>query len=370
MAKAYYHHMDSLRAVMMVLGVVLHAAQVFDPPGDWLIANGETHIFYEHLEETIHIFRMPVFFMVSGFFTLFVLLRKGPGYFASSKLQRIGVPILTIALTLNLLQSIFLDYWNGRPFSLRDFLLVGWVGHLWFLVNLLIYFMTIYLLSPIFSKYHAGMSRVLDKVAAAVPALLVVLLLPLANIFILALNKIGFPLYWSFGEIISISSLLGYLVYFSFGIAMYLSPVLADRIQSISLALLAVLIALTYAATNFGWLEGTNSLVFVTLREYVESLRVWSASILVYVCFYRFFAQPSAFLRLISESSYTVYLVHHSLIIFLGALLVQQPLNLHLKFLLLFVGTYGISYLFHRHVVAKNNLASYLLNGRALKSAE
>src|SRR5688572_14418424 len=113
--------MDSLRAVMMVLGVVLHAAQVFDPPGDWLMANPETSMFYSYVTDFIDRFGVPVFFLVSGFFTLFVLLRKGPGYFVSSKLERIGVPILTTPLTLNLLQSVFLDHWNGRPFSMNDF---------------------------------------------------------------------------------------------------------------------------------------------------------------------------------------------------------------------------------------------------------
>ncbi len=370
MAKTHYHHMDSLRAVMMVLGVVLHTAQVFDPPGDWLMANPETSTFYSYLTDFIHRFRMPVFFMVSGFFTLFVLLRKGPKYFVLSKLERIGVPILTIALTLNVLQSVFLDHWNGRAFSMRDFLLAGWVGHLWFLINLLIYFMLIFLLSPIFIKYQSSMKKALDTVSGHIPALIILLLLPLTKIVILATNKVGFPLYWSFGEIISILNLVDYVIYFLFGIAMYLSPVLADKIQNMNLVVLAILIAILYGVLGSSLFDGQEGLAFVVSSWYVDALQVWAMSLFVYVCFYKFFSGPSAFLRLISESSYTVYLVHHSLVIFLGAVLVQMSLNVHLKFIILFLSVYAISYGFHRYVVARSNLASYLLNGRTLKAPQ
>ncbi len=362
--------MDSLRAVMMVLGVVLHAGQVFDPAAIWLMTNPEASDFYTHLTAFIHRFRMPVFFMVSGFFTLFVLLPKGPKYFALSKLERIGVPILTVALSLNMLQSVFLDHWNGRPFSIRDFLLAGWVGHLWFLINLLIYFMLIFLISPVFIKYHSSIKKALDTASGHIPALIILLLLPLTKIAILASNKVGFPLYWSFGEIISILDLVDYFIYFLFGIAMYLSPVLADKIHSMNLVVLAFLIAILYGVLGSSLLAGQDGLPFVILTWYVDVLQVWTMSLFVYLCFYKFFSGPSTFLRLISESSYTVYLVHHSLIIFLGAALVHVSLNVHIKFLLLFLVVYAISYVFHRYVVARSNLASYLLNGRTLKAPQ
>jgi hypothetical protein len=49
---------------------------------------------------------------------------------------------------------------------------------------------------------------------------------------------------------------------------------------------------------------------------------------------------------------------------------VQVSLNVHLKFIILFVSVYALCYGFHRYVVARSNLASYLLNGRTLKAPQ
>ena len=66
-----YHSLDALRAAMMLLGLVLHSAASYmrtplEPHGPTTIANNERGI--RPLVFFIHLFRMPVFFVVAGFF--------------------------------------------------------------------------------------------------------------------------------------------------------------------------------------------------------------------------------------------------------------------------------------------------------------
>ena len=69
--KKRYHDLDALRACAMLLGIVIHALQSFIPipipvaPQD---INQSPEI-YGYVFNIIHGFRMPLFFLISGFFT-------------------------------------------------------------------------------------------------------------------------------------------------------------------------------------------------------------------------------------------------------------------------------------------------------------
>ena len=65
------HYMDSLRATAMFLGLVIHAAVVF---AQWTIdpvrVHDEPSMFLHYIMELIHVFRMELFFLVAGFFSV------------------------------------------------------------------------------------------------------------------------------------------------------------------------------------------------------------------------------------------------------------------------------------------------------------
>ena len=71
------HALDSLRAIMMLLGIVLHTAMTYadtNYPG-WIIKDSDaTHIFNDYIHSVIHSFRMQTFFMVAGFFCVAFIL--------------------------------------------------------------------------------------------------------------------------------------------------------------------------------------------------------------------------------------------------------------------------------------------------------
>ena len=90
----------------MLLGVVLHTA-LFLIPIDWPGEAEEASfdLFYDELVHAIHGFRMPVFFLLSGFFTAMLWQRRGLRSLIDHRMKRVGLPLLIGAFTIIPLQS-------------------------------------------------------------------------------------------------------------------------------------------------------------------------------------------------------------------------------------------------------------------------
>ncbi|MEE2718272.1 MAG: acyltransferase family protein [Planctomycetota bacterium] len=92
-----YHGLDALRAFAMLLGVVIHVALYFQetpPDAIWPIRGIERSPFAGLLVIAIHVFRMPLFFVMAGFFAAMMLDRRGATRFVGNRLLRIGLPFV------------------------------------------------------------------------------------------------------------------------------------------------------------------------------------------------------------------------------------------------------------------------------------
>ena len=93
------HDLDALRAVAMLLGIVLHAALSFTTL-PWSVKDSQQSSFYYVVFAGIHGFRMPLFFMVSGFFTAMLWRKRGLRSVLRQRFQRIFVPLLIGCFTI------------------------------------------------------------------------------------------------------------------------------------------------------------------------------------------------------------------------------------------------------------------------------
>lgn len=93
------HGLDNLRAVMMWLGVVIHVAALHcvEPGGlEW--RDPQTHPVADLIGLLIHAFRMPVFFVVAGFFMAALAHRRGPMGMLRHRALRVGLPFVVFWL--------------------------------------------------------------------------------------------------------------------------------------------------------------------------------------------------------------------------------------------------------------------------------
>src|ERR671911_846280 len=92
-----YHSLDALRAAMMLLGLVLHSAASYTqaPLGSlWPYHDPQTSVAFDLLIFFIHLFRMPVFFVVAGFFAALLYYRDGLAGFARNRVRRVLLPLV------------------------------------------------------------------------------------------------------------------------------------------------------------------------------------------------------------------------------------------------------------------------------------
>ena len=131
-----FHELDALRASAMLLGIVLHAAIFLIPGASDEEYPREVSGIYTLVFFAIHGFRMPVFFLLSGFFTAMLWQRQGLGQLGKHRLKRIGLPLIIGCFTILPITALIavpdefeLIWW---PFVWLDNL-----QHLWFLWFLL-----------------------------------------------------------------------------------------------------------------------------------------------------------------------------------------------------------------------------------------
>ena len=357
------HYLDSMRSVLMMLGVVLHAAQIFNPAGPWYVVAERPSALSGHLAELIHLFRMPAFFVISGFFCALTLDRYGPRRFVAVRMQRIAVPLVATALTLGPLQAWLLAATGRRAFDPLEWATTGqWVSHLWFLLVLLVYFAGAAALAALAPGPVAALGRLAGSLMRRVPMPALIVALALAQVVVIGSYKLGYPLYdYVLANSLSVYQLSVHLPYFVLGAVLFVDRALLARFASVhplaSVGIAAAALALLALEPRLPeplrypwetWTKGVAALALVAL------------------CFraFRAFAdRPSPTWRFLSDASYTVYLFHHVTVMALGALLVDRMPAL-VALALIIALTLAITLAVHRWAILPSPTLGYLYNGK------
>lgn len=155
-------YLDAVRSFALLLGVAFHAALSFMPIFiGWAVMDISTSNGVPNLVLLSHSFRMPLFFLIAGYFSQISLQKKGIKAFVQSRLMRVALPLL---LAWFVLRPLLVSGWvmgsesmrgdvdiiNGLSAGFASLgalphgLLVG--THLWFLYYLLLISMSVLVL--------------------------------------------------------------------------------------------------------------------------------------------------------------------------------------------------------------------------------
>jgi fucose 4-O-acetylase-like acetyltransferase len=99
------YSLDALRAVMMLLGIVIHAGITYasiDYGRSWSLKDPNNSLVFDVLVGFIHAFRMPVFFVAAGYFSSLLFYKKGPKAMLINRVKRIVLPFLLGVLIIHL----------------------------------------------------------------------------------------------------------------------------------------------------------------------------------------------------------------------------------------------------------------------------
>jgi glucans biosynthesis protein C len=142
------HGFDALRGVLMMLGVVLHTSLSY-LPGFWVYTDPWSNAeWIRFVVEYIHLFRMPAFFVLCGFFGALLLDKRGAKAMLWNRFQRIVLPfgvflfLLYPAMVFSVTLASHVQDGKINPVrsALDEMLLFNFPEvfyHLWFLYHLM-----------------------------------------------------------------------------------------------------------------------------------------------------------------------------------------------------------------------------------------
>jgi glucan biosynthesis protein C len=143
MKRIYY--LDNLRSFALLLGLVFHTFIVYSSGIGYTVKSQETSQFYTWFVLWVHTFRMPLFFLLSGYFSELLFTKKGEIYFYQSRFTRVGIPILVGLLFFAPVDGYFREIQktglqNYFIYLVNFFFLDSFtLSHVWFVYYLLLF---------------------------------------------------------------------------------------------------------------------------------------------------------------------------------------------------------------------------------------
>jgi len=349
--------LDAARAVLMLLGVVLHSASAYSVNGEWVIRDTENSVVLDWLIQSVHLFRMPAFFWISGYFFALTMSRGDGRVVLGRRLFRLLVPAIATWLTFNVAQEWVVAVANQK--DPVETILRGGVPiyHLWFLVDLVV--MTL-VAALAFALPEALVERVRRRLpeSGTVPGVLL-MLTALWFVSYTAARLTGLA-YVHVGGLTTLSRLASYLPFFAVGIAMY--HLTGIRRTFLRVPPVLALFAIPFGVYCYSFRREQGFLA--ELAAPAEQLMVWICVAVVLQLFYRLIRRESRTVTTLSDASYSIYLFHHFIMVVLVLVLLPLPLGALPKFVVSSIIAFGIAAMLHLVFVRRIPLLRLLFNGK------
>ncbi len=374
-------YMDNLRALAMLVGILFHAALAYSPlmHNLWFTSSHDSSWAFDLFAFFTHLFRMPVFFLISGFFALMLIEKRGISGLLKNRLIRIALPfivffpLLLIAYMAVLGWAVeevknlspmmqFIKMMAANPNAPKPPLTTM---HLWFLYNLMMFVLVVAALYK--TKFFD--STLIKKLCSKPVCLLVfpLLLVPaFANQFAPhpAPEKF-YPELWSFGL---------YGMFFLFGAVIYTQQSVLQLFDKYKHRLLFVaLVAYGYFYYSLpATISPEQTMKMMAGFQFDLAhlpIAIAEAYVAAYMSFYLIAAaktslnKSSKLMRLIADSSYWIYIIHMPVLLMIQFTLADIELNLWIKFVISCSGTFLIGLLSYL-VLVRWTPIGWMLNGR------
>lgn len=323
----------------MLAGVVFHAALAYSPLMNpfWPTADHQNWVGVDVLIWLSHLVRMPLFFLVAGYFTALLLARRGMAGMARQRVSRLLIPfviawpLVHISMTVNIEWAIVaVNHPSGFLVMAREWLalpdpprLPPRTGHLWFLYYLLLFSILAWVGHSL--DLHKLLERWVNNGAARVVIILPLLLLPG-----FALTTAPHPAPESL--LPQLWAILIFGPFFALGLGLHgrletLMPLQRWLWPGVLICLLLYglfLLQVEQAQSAGRW----NTLMIAVLEAIVAA---WG-TLACLLAGLRWLTQPSRIMRYLAGSAYWTYLLHLPVLFALQFVLMDRGWAWPLKF--------------------------------------
>ncbi len=370
------YHWDNLRALAMFAGVLFHAALAYSPLMHpfWPSADSTHSIWIDIVVWFSHLFRMPLFFLIAGFFAARMVRDKGMGAFMRNRFMRVLLPLLMFWPLIYCVMDYLIIYAathaphpSSMLLAIRDWLAKDnapspppGLMHLWFLYYLLWFYILLWITTTL--EWPS-----ISKWIAARPMWFSLFVIPV--IFIPSFWFTGaplpapesfFPQWWA---------LLLFGAYFALGCQMFNSNTISEATKPYFVKLL---LASGCGYFLFFYLLQQNNptqhhfLMQLSLAILQAFLGWWLTICSVHLGKI-FLNQHNRFFRYLAQASYWTYLIHLPIVFALQFYLMNFDLPWLLKFAATSVLTFVVC-LASYQIMVRHSFIGRLLNGNRIQN--
>jgi glucan biosynthesis protein C len=343
---------DNLRVFLTILVVLHHLSITYGSGlGSWYYHDSSTpltQILFSLFIIVNQGYFMGLFFLISGYFSVASLERKGLARFIKDRLIRLGIPLVVFSLLINTLplyiSSITQGAWSGSfwQFSLNYWRSVDYqTGPMWFVEALLVFSIIYAGGRAIWNKVHKHLpdSPVLARPLTHTQILIFVVAMAVAIFTVRIYIPAGITWHnWELGQFPQ------YVFMYAAGILAYRYNWLPDvdtRIQKpwkiVAVVCLVVLVPMLLIGGGTGNLDAYNG--GLTWQSGMTS--TWFAiypaamSLLLLDVFRKRIDIQGWLGKLLSKNAYTVYIIHAPVIVYLAYLARGVIIDPFIKFFLM-----------------------------------
>jgi glucans biosynthesis protein C len=346
------HDLDWLRVIVFGLLILYHVGMFFVPWGFHI----KNDIIYPDIRWPmlfVNQWRLPILFVISGMGTFYALAKRSGGQFAKERMQRLLIPLIIGILFIVPPQVYFerldkgqfsggyFDFWPSKAFiGVYPEGNFSW-HHLWFLPYLLLFSLV---LIPVFlylrQNPNAWILRKM-RILAGQTFGLFWLIIPLY--FWESLLEPFFPsTHALWGDWFNV---VNYITLFFYGFLLisvkdvFWKTVMENRRKYLYMGLVGFTLMI-----GLRILYADSTLIhFIEAWFKVINLWAWILTLFGYTATY--LNRPSKTLTYANEAVYPFYILHQTIMIAIGYYLMHLAWGFWPKFLLMVVGTFGISWI-------------------------
>ncbi|SHI86371.1 glucans biosynthesis protein C [Mesonia phycicola] len=370
---------------MMLLGLVLHSALTYNITNHgnaWGIKDPKSnYILTDFLVLFIHSFRMPIFFLVAGFFGSMLFYERGVVNMLKNRVWRIIFPFIIFLFLLSPIIYFSFSYTNAvfenqenpfittiQLFSNIVVFLPKTTSHLWFLYYLIFTTLISVLLGLLCEKLKID-NRISNTFNWLIQKPVIrVLFFSTFTFFILSSLETSM-INASVSLIPDLSTFVYYFFFYIIGWILFKSKNLLNNFMKYDwqCTFLAVTLVITqglliqYSGMKLN--PNSNSTILILFN----SLIVWLFIFGITGLFIRYSSKHSKIMRYISDSSYWVYLIHLPLTAIIPAFIWELPIPALGKFIIVLVLTTLICFVTYHYLVRSTFIGKFLNGKKYLK---
>ena len=338
--KERQYFIDWLRIGLIISVFFFHVGMIFRPE-QWHVNSAESFEFLDPIMWWLHLWRMPLLFLVSGVGTYYAIGHRTSWQYLKERFTRLYIPFTFGFFTLVPLMvyveripkyASFLEYiphmYDGGPYPVGN---ISW-HHLWFILYL---FIISLLITPFLNYTKSGHYNMVrgKLIVLMTKRMSLNWLFPVIIISQLILRQY-FPksthaLYndWAFFTY--------YLIFFISGFMLFTSPKVINALAKDRRLYLYQSVIFTVVLFSLPIIFGEPSITQDYARGITEMIISLSCGLTAIGYFKRYFNKDHKYRKVMNEAIYPFYLLHQPALIFVGYVVLKWDISYGLQAVLI-----------------------------------